>query len=108
MAFVWNMVTAVSLSTVTALVHKGTVGGTVKQVCCSGTETCMYIRMYVRILLWCVIASLTSLHADLAQYVRPCGNSTCYNGGSHVCNEYTGTCLCRHPYTGQYCENVVG
>lgn len=44
---------------------------------------------------------------DLAQYVRPCGNSTCYNGGSHVCNEYTGTCLCQHPYTGQYCENVV-
>ena len=65
-------------------------------------------HMYVRILLWCVIASLMSLHADLAQYVRPCGNSTCYNGGSHVCNDYTGTCLCRHPYTGQYCENVVG
>ena len=45
MAFVWNMVTAVSLSTVTVCVHKGTVGRTVKQVCCSGTETriCTYV-----------------------------------------------------------------
>ena len=47
MAFVWNMVTAVSHSTVTVCVHKGTVGRTVKQVCCSGTETCMYICTYV-------------------------------------------------------------
>ena len=47
MAFVWNMVTAVNLSMVTALVHKGTVGGTVKQVCCFETQTCMYICTYV-------------------------------------------------------------
>ena len=55
-----------------------------------------------------MVAPLISPHADVTMYLRPCGNATCYNGGSHVCNEYTGTCLCRHPYTGQYCEDVVG
>ena len=60
------------------------------------------------IFLWCVIASLMSPRAGTTQYLQPCGNSTCYNGGSHVCNEYTGTCLCQHPYTGPYCEVVVG
>ena len=52
--FAWNIVTAVGLSTVTALVHKSTVGDTVKQVCCSGTETCMHIRTNAPVVCYCI------------------------------------------------------